>query len=104
MTRRVRGPEAYARQLERALSRVRERPVVLSPRDWELLSEWYSRGIPLAIVEQAMEAASEREASKKRRPARRGLAYVAPAVDGAENLLGFTVTQPLWNRGQFVSA
>ena len=41
---------SYARALAEALSRLRERPTVLSPRDWSLVSEWYSRGIPLGLV------------------------------------------------------
>jgi hypothetical protein len=70
---------SYARALEEALSRLRERPTVLSPRDWSLVSDWYSREIPLGLVLEVLSDAGER-ARKRRRPPPRSLAYIAAAV------------------------
>jgi hypothetical protein len=56
--------------------------VVLSPRDWGIVSDWHARKIPLQIVEEAMEAAVER-GRKRGRPPRAGLSYLAHAVDDA---------------------
>lgn len=71
---------AYARRIERCWAERLGQPVVLSPRDWRLIVRWHERGIPLAIVEEAMAAAVERAAAKGRvlRPA---LSRLAPAIE-----------------------
>jgi hypothetical protein len=66
----------YARAIERLWSRRQERAVVLSPREWKLVGDWYDRGIPLRLVEEAIET------SRIRRP-RGGLGHVAAAVEEA---------------------
>jgi hypothetical protein len=85
---RTRGvsPGAYARSVERELSRLRAKPVLLSPRDWALVSEWHARGIPLAAVLEVMEEAASRSRWKKT-PETRSLAYFAPAVEEAWEVL-----------------
>ncbi len=40
------GTAGYARAIERLWSELLERPIVLSPRDWNLIGQWYDRGIP----------------------------------------------------------
>jgi len=72
----------YARRIERRWGELLAQPVVLSPRDWGVLSDWHARKIPLQIVEEAMEAAVERGRKRGRSP-RAGLSYLAPAVDDA---------------------
>ena len=82
MTARARPtPGAYARAIERALARVRERPGLLSPRDWEIANDWHRRGVPLALVLEAIEGAAARRARTGTLPA--GLRYVVPAVEEA---------------------
>ncbi len=76
-----RGPGSYARAIEQALSRLRQRPVVLSPRDWALVSDWFSRGIPLALVLEVLEDAAERSRRRHALQGPRSLAYVAAAVE-----------------------
>ena len=71
---------AYAREIEARWSRLLDRPVVLSPKDWVLISNWHARGIPLQIIDESIRAAGER---KHRSAAPRGLAYIAPAVEEA---------------------
>jgi len=77
----ARGPGAYARALEQALGEIRERPVVLSPRDWMLVVAWHERNIPLAVILEALEASARRGGGP------RSLAYIAAAVDEAWNLI-----------------
>ena len=76
------GPGAYARAIEHCWSGAVGRPVVLSPREWALVSDWYERSIPLAIVEEAIQ---QTVVDKTRRGATtpRGLGYIAPAVEEA---------------------
>lgn len=54
------GDRAYARAVERALSRWNGRSVVLSPRDFALLSRWQAVGVPLGTVLEAIAAAGRR--------------------------------------------
>lgn len=76
-----RGAGRYAREIENALSRLRERPVVLSPRDWALVSDWYAREIPLALVLEVLEDLADRARRRHARSGPRSLAYAAAAVE-----------------------
>ncbi len=69
--------DAYVRSIERAWGEFTGRPVILSPKDWALVEDWHARGIPLALVEQAIEAAVERRTGGKPR----GLSYLSTAVE-----------------------
>ena len=71
-------PDAYAREIEREWSRILDRPIVLSPKDWVLISDWHARAIPLPLILESMRHAAERPG---RRAAPRNLAYVAPGVE-----------------------
>ena len=73
---------AYAREIERAWSGLQDRPVVLSPKDWVLITEWHARGVPLSLIHDALAAVRE---SAREIP--RSLAYLAPAVDEAFTLV-----------------
>jgi len=72
---------AYARAIEREWVAFVGGAVILSPRDWALISKWHARGIPLEIVREAIEAARERGKKRPRRTPPRGLGYIATAVD-----------------------
>jgi len=70
--------------VERRWARLCERAVILSERDWALIEDWQRRGIPLQIVEEAIDAAEQRRRrARAAAPPPRGLAYVAPAVEQA---------------------
>lgn len=74
------GP--YARAIEIALARLLERPRLLSPREWALVADWHSRGIPLAVVIEAFEDVGKRRAVGKRGSSSlRSLAYLVPSVE-----------------------
>ena len=92
MTARARGPELYARELERALSRIRERPVVLSPRDWEMVLDWHAREIPLGVILETLEEAGAR-ARKRGSAGPRSLSYLASAVEEAWNLIPVSIEE-----------
>jgi hypothetical protein len=63
--------------VERRLERLLQRPVVLSPRDWRVLAGWHARGVPLAVVLEAMDEV----AAKKRGAPPRALSYFVRAVE-----------------------
>jgi hypothetical protein len=69
----------YLRAIEGAWSRVRGRAVVFSPREFEMVSRWYRRGVPLSIVLEALEHHASR-AGRSGRSAR-SLTFLAPAVE-----------------------
>jgi len=70
--------EHYARRVERLWLGSVGTTQVLSRKDWELVLDWHERGIPLRIIEEAIEAAFERRGKGS---APRGLSYLAPAVE-----------------------
>ena len=72
--------ERYARGVERMWQRGFGTSRILSRKDWELLLDWHDRGIPLNIVEEAVQAATERPT---RGSSPRSLGYLAPAVEQA---------------------
>lgn len=88
---------AYARAVERLLAERTERAAVLSPRDWAILTDWHARAIPLELVQEALDAAVERQARRKGGGALRGLSYLAPAVEQAWRVIldGRSSTEPL---------
>ena len=80
----ARGSSAgsYARAIEGRWSQLLERPVVLSPREWALLSDWHARGIPLELVGEAIDELSEPR-RRRRRGAPRSLSAIARSVEEA---------------------
>jgi len=103
---------SYARAIERRWTEALGRPVVLSPRDWERISDWHARAIPLALVLESIDRL--READGRRRGEPRGLAWLAPAVEEAwtavvegrrprpeaENAPGTAVAVASWRRAR----
>lgn len=75
----------YARTIESALGRARQKPVLLSPRDWDLVSGWHRDRVPLRIVVEVIEEAGRRTAAKGSTFA--SLAYVAREVEEAWRLV-----------------
>lgn len=70
----------YVRAVERRWSELSERPSILSPRDWTLVERWCQRGIPLQVIQEAIEATAERLRRPGAKPPK-SLSYIAPAVE-----------------------
>jgi hypothetical protein len=66
---------AYARAVESAWARLRGRPVVLSPREFELVAGWRRAGVPLNVVLEVLDHEARRRGGNPR-----SLGAVAPAV------------------------
>ena len=66
---------AYTRAVESAWSRLRGRPVVLSPRDFELVASWRRSGVPLSVVLEILDHEARRRGGNPR-----SLGSVGPAV------------------------
>jgi hypothetical protein len=61
----------FAREVELRWRRLHDgTATVLSPADWSVVQRWYELGIPLALVDEALEAASERRGSLPKSVAR----------------------------------
>jgi hypothetical protein len=75
----------YARSVLRALTELRgpEASVALSPRDWALVLDWERRGIPLAIVLEALREGPGRRRSRRALPGPPRLTEIATAVEEA---------------------
>jgi hypothetical protein len=68
----------YARAIEQMWSELLDRPVVLSRRDWDLLSSWFERCIPLQLIREALQPHGQ---TAKKPP--RTLSHVTTAVEDA---------------------
>ena len=82
---------AYARAVESAWSRLRGRPVVLSPREFELVAGWRRDGVPLRIVLEVLD-----HEGRRRGGTAKSLRAVASAVREAASVVasGRTTTVP----------
>lgn len=94
----------YARQIEAAWIELQGRAVVLSPRDWDRVEDWFQRGVPLPLILETIAEARHRLRGVPRPPSR--LSYIADGVedswaamvDGrrrAESLSADTAPQPV---------
>jgi hypothetical protein len=63
------APDEYYRAIEEEFLRRRGAPLLLSPRDWGLIGEWRSAGVPLRIALQAI--ANVFESFQRRGPGHR---------------------------------
>lgn len=72
------GDGGYVRAVEAAWSRLRGRPVVLSPRDFEIVDGWRRRGIPLTVVLEVFE-----QRAKRSRGGGRSLAWMSGSIEDA---------------------
>ena len=72
------GERGYHRAIEEAWSHLRGRPIVLSPREFEIIEGWRTRGVPLSVVLECIDAEAKRGGRGKR-----SLAHLAAPVDEA---------------------
>ncbi|MDQ7006261.1 MAG: hypothetical protein Q9Q40_03435 [Acidobacteriota bacterium] len=88
----------YVVAIERHLGKLRARPLVLSPADFERVLDWFARGIPLSLVTSVMSEVFAQAASRKPLRLPRSLAYCAPAVEEAFADLQAGRTRPRGSR------
>lgn len=60
---------------------------MLSPRDWDLVASWHSRGIPIGVVLEALESGAERGRRRRRSSAALSFSRVVPLVEEAWNVI-----------------
>ncbi len=76
--------EHYFERVEQHFGRRRGGPMVLSPKDWQLIQKWQEQGIPLPVVLRGINQAFDRFAASSPRPDRiNSLRYCAQEVEGA---------------------
>jgi hypothetical protein len=83
MSRTASEEHAYFQAIEAVFVRLRGTPFLLSPADWRLASAWHSGGIPLAVVEAALEEVFTRRAERGEVGKVQSLRYCAAAVEEA---------------------
>lgn len=74
---------AYFQAIEAVFVRLRGTPFLLSPADWRLASAWHREGVPLAVVEAALEEVFTRRAERGEVAKVQSLRYCAAAVEEA---------------------
>lgn len=74
---------AYFQAIEAVFVRLRGTPFLLSPADWRLAGAWHREGIPLAVVEEALEEVFTRRAERGEVGKVQSLRYCAAAVEEA---------------------
>lgn len=76
-------PQSYFEVIEQAFIRLRGAPFLLTSADWELTRQWHQKGIPLAVVEQALADVFERRLAKGKDNKLWGLRQCKRAVEAA---------------------
>jgi hypothetical protein len=73
--------QAYFHAIEEAFVRLRGTPLLLSPTDWHVARRWHREGVPLELIQSAMEGvfAGRRERGLKGKVS--SLRYCAPAIE-----------------------
>ena len=72
---------SYHSEIEDAFTRRRGKHLMLSPLDWQLIESWKERGIPLHIVERAIEEVFDNQKSAGRKRAINSLRYCQAEVE-----------------------
>lgn len=87
--------QEYFRHIEEIFIGLRGAPFLLSPADWHLAQGWYERGIPVDVVQSALETVFERRAERGAEGKVQSLRYCAAAVESAwRERLELGVAQP----------
>lgn len=77
------GEHAYFQAIEEAFIRLRGAPLLLSPADWQVASEWHREGIPLDLVVGTLEEVFARRTEREERRNVQTLRYCRRAVERA---------------------
>lgn len=74
---------AYFQAVEEIFVRLRGAPLLLSPADWQVARRWHRDGIPLDLVQRALEGVFEKRKERGAKGKISSLRYCAPAVEAA---------------------
>ena len=72
--------QAYFEAIETVFVRLRGAPLLLSPTDWQVASEWFEAGIPLDLVRQTLETVFTRRKERGARGRIQSLRYCSDSV------------------------
>jgi hypothetical protein len=75
--------QVYFRAVEELFVRLRGAPMLLSPADWQIASNWRRRGIPLAVVREALESVFAKRRERGATSRVNSLRYCSQAVEKA---------------------
>lgn len=78
-----RSDQEYFQAIEATFLRLRGSPLLLSPKDWRTAQDWHRQGVPLDLVERALEEVFERRRERGDDRKISSLRYCAPAVAAA---------------------
>ena len=94
----------YVRAIERRWMEFVERPGFLSSSDYDRITQWHERGIPVELILECLDAADERRRAGRGAKRPRGLSYLAGAVDESWSvILEGRVSQPVQEVAQDAS-
>lgn len=74
------GVQAYFEAIEAVFIRLRGAPLLLSPTDWQVASEWFEAGIPLGLVRRTLETIFARRHERGKRGRIQSLRYCSDPV------------------------
>ncbi|REJ83358.1 MAG: hypothetical protein DWQ36_23870 [Acidobacteria bacterium] len=73
----------YFQRIEREFVDRRGAPLLLSPKDWQVIRGWHEQGIPLELVLRTVAELFEQRREAGKSPRVNSIAYCAPAVQSA---------------------
>jgi hypothetical protein len=74
------GARAYFEAIEETFIRLRGAPLLLSPTDWQVASEWFEAGVPLDLVRQVLDGVFARRRERASKGRVQSLRYCSDAV------------------------
>lgn len=80
--------DSYWEEIERYFAKKRGSALILSPKDWPLVTSWQERGIPLEVIYQGIDKAFERLEEKQKTFQRQTIRTLAYCQYDVEELWG----------------
>jgi hypothetical protein len=73
--------QAYFRRIEEVFVGLRGAPLLLSPKDWQLVRGWYTQGVPLDLIVRTLEVQFEARRERGSSNTVSSLRYFQRAID-----------------------
>ena len=77
------GDHAYFQAIEEIFVHLRGAPLLLSPADWQVARRWHQEGVPLSLIQRALEEVFAKRRERGAKGKISSLRYCAPAVEAA---------------------